>query len=377
MLKNNMGKLYDILNVPQNATPEELKKAFHKLAVSHHPDKTNGDKAKEDEFKSISEAYTILSDPEKRKNYDQFGDEGVNSGGGPGVDAMADIFKNMFGGFGGGFGGGGFGGFGGFGGGGETKVDLIEVPIDINDIYYGQTKRIEFEINDICDKCNGTGAQDPSFVINCSSCGGNGSVVQQLGPFMVKSTCPQCNGKGQTIKNQCFCIKCKGSKTVYVKKKFDLKLHNGVIDGHNIVMHGRGSYDAENNKNRDICFRFKYDIKEPYTILQNDVHYKCQLTIEELLAGFVKDIEVYKTKICLKSDRYFNPEKAFVIKGLGLSHKKGTGNLIIDFEIKWTDSARLEKYKDVLTKIIRPNTDTISQCESIYDVNESCSIQSQ
>jgi DnaJ-class molecular chaperone len=157
-----------------------------------------------------------------------------------------------------------------------------------------------------------------------------------------------------------------------------LKLHSGVVDGHNIVMPGRGSYDVDNNKHRDICFRFKYDIKEPYTIKGNDVHYKYQLTIEELLAGFVKDIEVYKTKICIKSDRYFNPEKAAIIKNLGLNHpKKGTGNLVINFEIKWTDSVRLEKYKDVLTKIIRPNNDTTSQCESIYDINEICSVQQQ
>jgi molecular chaperone DnaJ len=193
---------YNILNVSKDASPDDIKKAFRKLAIENHPDKHQGCKDKEDKFKSINEAYSILSDPQKRQTYDQFGtlDPGMGSGGGGATHDINEMLKNMFGGGmqgmgggmpggfqfvymdGGGGGGGGMpmGGFPGddifaqmFGGGGHghrkqnpnQNCDLVKVNVDINDIYYGNNKRAEFELLELCSGCQGTGASDPNNII--------------------------------------------------------------------------------------------------------------------------------------------------------------------------------------------------------------------
>ena len=387
--------LYSILNVPKTASLEDIKKAYKKLAVKYHPDKCHNEnekKGNEDKFKEINQAYSVLSNPEKRDKYDKFGvvDDAMNTGGGMGMN-MDDILNDIFGGgfpsgFPGGFPSGGQNGSfsfmfmdgmgnvqqGGSGFGGSfpmfhnvqkqmKKQDTIEVQIDINDIYYGQTKKVEFEMLEKCEACNGTGAQDPSHILKCITCNGSGVIQQQVGPLFTQTIiCPSCAGEGTTVQHNKQCTKCKGKKTLFNKKVFELKLPKGIPNQYEVVMEGKGAYNQQTKTNNDIRFRFIYNIKEPYQLEENKtVHYNLSITLEELLGGFSKTIEIYKENIVLKSDHYFNPMKTLVLHNMGVYDMKAEKqrDLHIHFNIVYSDNERYKKYADVMKKVLKLSKD--------------------
>lgn len=364
---------YDVLKVSREASMEEVKKAFRKLAIEHHPDKNTGNKESEEMFKSINEAYNVISDPEKRKMYDQFGT--VDGPGMPpgGMD-LNDMLKNMFGagmGMPGGFsfvfgeGGDDFGHGFPFGGGGPRgghrkhvhEADIVEIVVDINDIYYGNTKCVEFEILDKCEKCNGLGAQDPSGVVSCITCNGQGHIVQQLAPFFVqKMTCPSCQGKGQTIKQNKMCQQCKGEKAMFKKRVFQLIIPKGIPDRHEVNMEKKGSFMPDKGIHKDMIFKFKHDIQPPYSLdSHGNVTLTLDVTIEELMAGFSKPITLYQDSIVVKSDHYFNPTKMVVIKEKGTYNikKQKQTDLFVKFNVVFTDGERLIKYHEVIHKVLK------------------------
>lgn len=369
--------LYSILKISRDASPDDIKKAFRKLAIEYHPDKNNGDKQREELFKKIGEAYTILSDPDKKKQYDQFGvipGQGHGGGGVP-VD-LNEILKNMFGDIMGGggvqmggipMGGGGFsfmfmdGGdpFGNFGGLPQKKkneADIVDIEVDICDIYYGNNKRVEFEILELCEKCNGSGAYDQTQIVKCITCNGHGTLTQQISPFfMQKMTCHSCMGKCNIVKKPC--ILCKGEKCVYNKKVFELKIPKGLPNNYEIKMEKKGSYNQSTKQQKDMIFKFKYKIDSPYQLDDINVIYSLDITIDELLGGFQKDIPLYKDIVTISSDRYFNPTNTLVIKEKGIFNikKQKIGDLHIKFNIKFIDSERLSKYNEVLQKILKKN----------------------
>lgn len=396
--------LYSTLNVSKTSSPEDIKKAYKKLAIKYHPDKClneNDKDTNEAKFKEINQAYSILSNPEKRKNYDQFGtiDNNVQD---PNM-SMDDILKDIFGGgqntglnssfsfmF--------MDGMGNVQQGGSgfpmnnefhkmfgqpqrplKKQDTIEVQIDINDIFYGQTKKVEFEVLDKCDACDGKGAQDPSHILKCMTCQGNGMVHQQIGPFFTQTvTCPSCAGQGTTVQHNKHCSKCKGKKTFYNKKVFELKLPKGIPNNYEVVMEGKGAYNQQANTNNDIRFRFLYNISEPYILEENKtVHYHTSISLEELLGGFTKQMEVYKENIILKSDYYFNPTKTLVLHGMGVYDMKSEKqrDLHIHFNIIYSDNERYKKYADVMKKVLKVSKDDSSSentnvNKNIININE-------
>lgn len=369
-----MRNLYDILGVSKNASPEDIKKAYRKLAIQHHPDKFKHDdlkKVKDNEelFKQIGEAYTVLSDTDKRAHYDQFGtiDGGMNQPPMNGVD-INDLMANFFGGFGGG---GGMGGHGGsfsfvFGEGPRhhahhaqvhAKPDVLEVQLDICEIFTGTKKKIQYESPEKCDACHGTGAQDPSHILKCMSCQGQGNIHRQIGPFTVQSsTCPSCMGQGTSVQHNKQCLKCKGNKVNFIGKRFDVDIPKGLPHMHTVTLPGKGAYNVALKRNHDLRLVFTHKIPEPYRLdTDHTVHYHLKVTLEELLTGFEKNINIYNSQYIISSEHFFNPTRTLVMNGLGLYDMKAETqrDLHIHFDIQYTDGSKLKKYAGVMRKMLK------------------------
>jgi DnaJ-class molecular chaperone len=192
------------------------------------------------------------------------------------------------------------------------------------------------------------------------ACGGSGHIQQQLGPFTIQGAlCSTCGGQGTSVQHNKHCTKCKGKKAIFNKKVFELKLPQGIPNHYEVVMEGKGSYNMDQRCNNDMRFKFVYDVKEPYRI-DNDcnVHYTLKITIDELLAGFIKDLTIYNDKIRLVSEHYFNPTKTIVMEGKGLYDMRveKQRDLHVHFEVVFTDNERFKKYADVLKKVLKTST---------------------
>ena len=241
---------YEQLGVAKNASADDIKKAYRKLAIKYHPDKNPGDKAAEEKFKEISAAYEVLSNPEKRARYDQFGHEAYTSSGGAGAGGGAnaqDIF-NAF------FGGGGFGGGGGFsfedlfGGGGRRRnpnapvqgEDLrYDLTIDFEDAMYGAEKELQIPHLVSCPDCKGSGAAEGATKKSCPHCGGSGVETVSQGFFSVRQTCRACGGKGQTIDKPC--RSCGGSGKKRITEPVKIRIRPGMDSGNQLRVSGMGN----------------------------------------------------------------------------------------------------------------------------------------
>jgi molecular chaperone DnaJ len=234
---------YEILSVTKTADGEEIKRAYRRLAMKYHPDRNPGDAEAEVKFKEAAEAYEVLSDPERRKRYDQFGHEGVRGQGAASpdfsrmnVDDIFSMFNDIFG------GGGGGGGRGGRGRGGPARgFDLeTEVEIDLADVLSGVERQVEFTRMDVCGTCTGSGAKPGTKPVPCQTCGGRGQVQQTGlgGMFRMVTACPACAGRGQVIKE--FCPDCRGKGRISKKRTIAVKIPAGISDGQVVRIRGEG-----------------------------------------------------------------------------------------------------------------------------------------
>lgn len=361
--------LYEVLRLSKGCSHEEIKKAYKKMAVEFHPDKTAGDKEKEELFKKVSEAYSVLSDPQKKEMYDRYGV--VDGGGGAPPPDLSDMLKNMFGGGGGPMPGGGFSFmFGGgpgpdifenfFGGGGGgfhhqgNPGEVVDVSVTLSELFHGTSKKVEFELIDLCQKCQGSGAQDPSCVLKCMTCKGEGRITMQINPLMMTTVmCDSCGGNGSVVKNGRYCSSCKGRKTQFTKRGFEVAIPKGIPNGHIVRMPSKGSWNEATKQYNTITFRIVHDIKQPFAVRGHDVVYTMDITLEDLLCGFEKEIDLYGEKTKIASQGYFNPLKPHVTPGRGLSSKKGAGNFVLEWRVVFEDSHRLAKYNDVFQKVLK------------------------
>lgn len=350
--------LYELLGVPKTATHDEVKKAYKKLAIKLHPDKNTGDdKAeKEAQFVAISEAYAVLSDPDKRKRYDMHGTYDES----PQAD-LSKMFNDMF--------------FNMAGPGffmnphgphmqqnpaHHPAQDTIEIKVTIDEVWKGASKKVDFDILDKCDVCNGIGVKDPNDIIKCMNCGGAGNLSQQVGPFMMQQMCPSCGGHGKEIKQGKHCGGCKGSKVAYFNRAFDLRIPQGVPNRHRYRMENKGSYDLNSGRNNDLILIFVHDVDPRYKIdyQKNAVHIEENLNIDELLCGFSKTISVYGEPLHIYSNHYFNPTNEVRIenKGLPVFKKKEYGDLFIKFNILHPEESesKLVKYHNVFVTMFKP-----------------------
>ena len=245
---------YEVLSVAKDASGDEIKKAYRKLAIKYHPDRNPDDANAEEKFKEAAEAYSVLSDPQKRQQYDQFGFDGPNMGGGNPFGGSGFSMDDIFSMFGDVFGGHGSGGFGGFGGGGHQTPkyrgsDLrLKVKLSLQEIATGVTKKFKVRKDVACEHCHGTGAENGSGTETCSNCHGSGMEIRTqqsiFGMMQTQTTCHVCGGEGTIIKNKC--THCHGDGVVKGEDVVEINIPAGVAEGMVVNVPGKGNAGKHN-----------------------------------------------------------------------------------------------------------------------------------
>ena len=374
---------YEVLEVSKTASAEEIKKAYRKKAIQYHPDRNPGDKGAEGKFKEAAEAYDVLSNPDKRARYDQFGHAGVSGAagnGGPfggfsGGMSMDDIFS-MFGDI---FGGrGGFGGFGGYSDGGASQrkfrgSDLrVKVKLTLKEISTGVEKKFKLKKYVTCQHCHGTGAEDGTSVDTCPTCHGSGSVVREqqtlLGVVRTRTTCSTCGGEGKVIKNKCKA--CSGEGVVYGEEIVTVKIPAGVGEGMQLSMRQKGNAGKHNGIPGDLLILVEEE--EDKTLIRdgNNLIYNLLLSIPTAALGGTVEIPTIDGKAKVKIEPGTQPGKVLRLRGKGLPDVNGygTGDLVVNVSIyvpetlskeeryvleKWEDSDNFKPDTGVKEKIFK------------------------
>ncbi len=308
---------YDVLGVTKSASKDEIKKAYRKLALKYHPDKTKGDKASEEKFKEASEAYHVLSDEKRKSNYDQFGHaafEGAGSGQGfGGFDFNSSSFSDIFEDF-----------FGDFGGGGTSRRssnrgnDLrYDVSISLEDAYKGLEKNVKYTTFKKCYSCSGSGAAKGSKPIKCNYCSGRGKVRTNQGFFTIQQTCPQCSGYGETIGNPC--KTCSGNGKVQGSENVTVKIPKGVDDGTRIRLSGKGEAGSKGGNNGDLYLFISIDNHNIFKRSEENLYYELPISFADAALGTtveVPSIDGGKSKIKIPPGTQHG--KQFRLKGKGM-----------------------------------------------------------
>jgi len=360
---------YEILEVEKNASPEELKKAYRKQAIRFHPDKNPGDKAAEENFKEAAEAYEVLSDPNKRQRYDQYGHSGLGNNGGFGGFGggmnVEDIFRH----FGDIFGGGGFDDpfsafFGGGGGGrrGGRTVNRgsnlrVRVKLNLEEIAHGVEKKIRVNKYISCTTCRGTGAKSGNAYQTCSTCKGSGHVTRVtstfIGQMQTTSTCPQCGGEGKIITDKC--LDCTGNGIVKGEEVISIKIPAGVGEGMQLSMSGKGNAAARGGVAGDLLIQIE-EIKHPELIREgNNLLYNQYISIPEAALGSSAEIPGVDGKIKLKIEPGTQGGKIVRLKGKGLpsvNSYEGKGDLMVTINV-WTPKNLSKEEKAILEKLAK------------------------
>jgi molecular chaperone DnaJ len=332
---------YEILGVARNAGDDEIKKAYRKLAIKYHPDKNPNDKSSEDKFKEAAEAYEILSNPEKRQRYDQFGHAGVNgaggaggfSGGGMNMDDIFSQFGDIFGGA--------FGGFGGGSRGGGRRVARgtnlrVKVKLSIKDIANGVEKKIKVNKHVSCKTCSGSGARNGQFD-TCKTCNGTGAItrVQQtiLGAMQTQSTCGVCGGEGRVVKDKCHT--CHGDGIVREEEVISINIPAGVAEGMQLSMNGKGNAAPRGGINGDLLIVVEEEDHPELKREGNHLIYSLSIGFPDAAMGTTVEIPTIDAKAKIKIDPGTQSGKVLRLKGKGLPdvNSYGRGDLLVEISV--------------------------------------------
>jgi molecular chaperone DnaJ len=355
---------YEVLGVSKGASAEEIKKAYRKLAIKYHPDKNPGDKESEEKFKEAAEAYDVLSNPDKKSRYDQFGHAGMGgaSGGGgfSGGFSMEDIFSQFGDIFGGHFGGG-FGGFSGFGGGSSRgrRVNRgsdirIRVKLDLKEIAHGAEKKVKINKMVACDMCGGKGAKSEADIKTCDTCRGTGQVTRVtqtiLGQMQTSSVCPSCNGEGKTLIKPC--SKCHGEGLVKEMEEITFKIPAGVAQGMQLTVQGKGNAARRGGINGDLLVVIEEEENPELQRDGNDLIYSLFISIPEAVLGADAEIPSVDGKLRIKIEPGTQSGKVLRLRGKGLPDVNGYGNgdLLVYIQV-WTPKKLDKQEKEMLEKL--------------------------
>lgn len=355
---------YEILGVSKGASSDEIKKAYRKVAMQYHPDRNPGDKSAEEKFKEAAEAYEVLSDADKKAQYDRFGHAGLsgNRGGSGGGSSMEDIFSqfgdifgdDLFGSF-----------FGGGGGGGRSRGSSkprgsrgsnlrVKLKLNYEEIAKGVSKQIKVKKYVGCSTCSGSGAKDKGSVSNCSTCGGSGQVRRVsntfLGQMQTVSTCPACNGEGSVVTAKC--TSCKGEGRVYGEETVSLEIPAGVQEGMQLSVSGKGNAGERGGYPGDLIIVIEEEAHKELHRDGNNVAYELHLSFPDAVFGTQAEVPTIDGRAKIKIPPGTQSGKILRLKGKGFpginSYEKGDQLIYINV---WTPQNVSAEEKTMLEKM--------------------------
>lgn len=353
---------YEVLEVSKNASADEIKKAYRKKAIQYHPDKNPGDSAAEEKFKEAAEAYEVLSNPEKKQRYDQFGHAGMSGAAGGGFGGGFSDIEDIFSAFGDIFGGH-FGGFGGFGGGSRSRSgrrvsrgsDLrVKVKLNLKEVVYGTEKKIKVKKYVPCQHCGGTGAKNGSSYSTCGTCGGAGQVTRiantLLGQMQTTSACPTCGGEGKIITDKC--NHCAGEGVLRDEEIISIKIPAGVGEGMQLNVSGKGNAARRGGINGDLLVVITEDENQELVRDGNNLIYNLFLSFPEITLGTTAEIPTVDGKVKVKIDAGTQPEKILRLRGKGIPDVNGygKGDLLVRVHV-WIPNKLNSEEKRMLEKL--------------------------
>ena len=337
---------YEVLGVAKGATEDEIKKAYRKIAIKYHPDRNPGDKEAEEKFKEAAEAYNVLHDPKTRQQYDQFGFDGPNMGGGFGgfsgfggasmnMDDIFSMFGDIFGGH----------GFGGFGGQRRPQQhrgsDLrLKVRLSLQEIAHGVTKKFKVRKDVTCSHCHGTGAEPGTTSDQCPTCHGSGVITHTtqsiFGMMQTQGICPTCNGEGTVIKNRC--RHCGGTGVEKGEEVVEIKIPAGVAEGMIVNVPGKGNAGHHKGVNGDIQVFIEEEENENFIRDDNNLIYNLLLDFPTAaLGGEVEIPTIEGTRLKVKMEPGTQPGKTLRLRGKGLpavhGYGRGNGDLVVNVSV--------------------------------------------
>lgn len=371
----NKRDYYEVLGLSKGASDDEIKSSYRKLAKKYHPD-LNKEPGAEEKFKEVQEAYEVLSDPKKRKTYDQFGHAAFDQNGGAsgfhGFDGFQSGFQDIdlgdiFGSF--------------FGGGARRQNSRANGPIKGNDSFISikisfmdsvNGKKIELPINfdEICSSCNGTGAQNPSDVVKCSSCNGTGYVRQRtqtiFGTMESQGVCPTCGGTGKTIKNKC--TSCGGKGFKKTKIKIDVNIPAGINNGQQIRVAGKGERGINGGPNGDLYIEVNVAKDSFFRREGNDIHVDLTMNMIDAALGAVVEIPTVYGKVELHIPEGTQSGQILKMKGKGFKDLRSAnyGDQLVHIKVETPKNLNAEQ-KDLLNRFLEIESKKKGKSESFFD----------
>ena len=360
---------YEVLGVSRDASADEIKKAYRKMALKYHPDRNPGDASAEEKFKEAAEAYDVLSNPDKKARYDKFGHAGVGGASGSGAGgfegfgggfSMEDIFSR----FGDIFGGGGFGSFGGFGSSGRSGSGRVQkgsnirirVKLSLSEIVNGTSKTVKLKKLVKCPQCGGRGADSESDIHTCDTCHGTGVVTRTVQSFMGRmqttSPCPVCGGEGKVITKPC--SQCHGAGVVEGTEEVSFKIPAGVVQGMQLTVHGKGNAAKGNGVNGDLLVLIEEEEDGELQRDGNDLIYTLFVSMPDLVLGTTADIPAADGKVRIKIEPGTQSGTFLRVRGKGVPdiNGYGRGDLLVFIQV-WTPKKVERDEKEMFEKLRR------------------------